>query len=138
MKILVAVEDSQYSTKALEYAVGLAKKEGAGLTAVSIAELMVGMVEVFPDASVEEALLKHAAMTAERAKEYASGKGVALKTVIESSASAAESILETAEKLGADLIVLGSRGKKGVERFLLGSVATKVAAHARCSVLIVR
>jgi len=138
MKILVAVEQSKYSAKALEHAVELAKKENAVLTALTVAETLEGMEEVFPESFLEEKLLKQAQDTSNEAKEYAQGKGVALKAVVESNASVGECILATAESIGADLIILGSRGKKGVERFLLGSVATKVAAHAKCSVLIVR
>ncbi|HEX2328817.1 MAG TPA: universal stress protein [Candidatus Angelobacter sp.] len=47
-------------------------------------------------------------------------------------------ILETAKLWKADLIVLGSQGKRGIQKFLLGSVAESVARHAPCSVLIAR
>lgn len=47
-------------------------------------------------------------------------------------------ILGLAEEWKADLIVLGSHGKHGIEKFLLGSVAESVARHARCSVMVVR
>ena len=47
-------------------------------------------------------------------------------------------ILEEAEALGADLIVVGSQGHGAIERFLLGSVSQAVALHAKCSVEIVR
>ncbi|HXY10263.1 MAG TPA: universal stress protein [Terriglobales bacterium] len=47
-------------------------------------------------------------------------------------------ILEEAKTCGADLIVLGSHGRHGFERFLLGSVAETVATHAHCSVAVVR
>jgi nucleotide-binding universal stress UspA family protein len=47
-------------------------------------------------------------------------------------------ILDVAAEWGADLIVLGSHGRKGLQRFLLGSVAESVARHADCSVEIVR
>jgi nucleotide-binding universal stress UspA family protein len=47
-------------------------------------------------------------------------------------------ILEQASKWGADLIVLGSHGRKGLKHFLLGSVSETVARHATCSVEIVR
>jgi nucleotide-binding universal stress UspA family protein len=43
-----------------------------------------------------------------------------------------------ADEWKADLIVLGSHGKHGIEKFLLGSVAESVARHAKCSVMIVR
>ncbi|MDG6934563.1 MAG: universal stress protein, partial [Nitrososphaerota archaeon] len=48
------------------------------------------------------------------------------------------SIVDYAERQGADLIVLGTRGMGNLKRALLGSVSTGVATHAHCSVLIVR
>jgi nucleotide-binding universal stress UspA family protein len=50
----------------------------------------------------------------------------------------AEAILDLAERLGADLIVVGNKGVSGIRRFLLGSVAQKVVAHAPCGVLVSR
>lgn len=47
-------------------------------------------------------------------------------------------ILDIAEQLHADLIVVGSHGRTGLARFFLGSVSSRVAAHAPCSVLIVK
>ena len=47
-------------------------------------------------------------------------------------------IIEEADKAGADLIVVGSHGHRGVERFLLGSVSEGVALHAHCSVEVIR
>ena len=51
---------------------------------------------------------------------------------------AADAILQVAEEVGADLIVVGNKGMTGAKRFLLGSVPNKVSHHAPCSVLIVR
>lgn len=51
---------------------------------------------------------------------------------------AAETIIETAKKWGADLVALGSHGYRGLTRFLLGSVSYAVASHAPCTVEIVR
>jgi len=80
-----------------------------------------------------EAAVKHAV---ERIK---SGKAYELEiiTVIKSG-PAREVILDEAEKWDADLIVLGSHGYSGWQRFLLGSVSHAVATHAHCSVEIVR
>ncbi len=47
-------------------------------------------------------------------------------------------IIDEAEKWGADLIVVGSHGHHGIERFLLGSVSEGVALHAKCSVEVIR
>lgn len=50
----------------------------------------------------------------------------------------AEAIIDLAERIGADLIVVGNKGVSGIRRFLLGSVAQKVVAHAPCGVLVSR
>lgn len=49
-----------------------------------------------------------------------------------------EALIDSAAKWGADVIVVGSHGRSGIQRFLLGSVAEFVARHAKCSVEIVR
>ena len=49
-----------------------------------------------------------------------------------------EAILEEATAWGADLIVLGSHGRRGIDRFLMGSTAESVATHAKCSVEVLR
>jgi nucleotide-binding universal stress UspA family protein len=51
---------------------------------------------------------------------------------------AADAILDVAEELGADLIVVGNKGMTGAKRFLLGSVPNKVSHHAPCAVMIIR
>jgi nucleotide-binding universal stress UspA family protein len=55
-----------------------------------------------------------------------------------SEAPAQEALIERAEALGADLIAVGSHGRRGVRRLLLGSVAESVVRHAPCSVLVAR
>jgi nucleotide-binding universal stress UspA family protein len=50
----------------------------------------------------------------------------------------ADAILQVAEEVGADLIVVGNKGMTGARRFLLGSVPNKVSHHAPCSVIIIR
>jgi nucleotide-binding universal stress UspA family protein len=50
----------------------------------------------------------------------------------------ADAILDVAEELGSDLIVVGNKGMTGAKRFLLGSVPNKVSHHAPCAVMIVR
>jgi nucleotide-binding universal stress UspA family protein len=50
----------------------------------------------------------------------------------------ADAILDVAEEVGADLIIVGNKGMSGAKRFLLGSVPNKVSHHAPCSVMIIR
>jgi nucleotide-binding universal stress UspA family protein len=98
---------------------------------------------VLPDSYYTE-LKRVAKEQAEAAVKYAverfgSGKASGLEITTEIiSGSAREVILDEAEKWGADLIMLGSHGYSGWQRFLLGSVSYAVATHAHCSVEIVR
>jgi len=55
-----------------------------------------------------------------------------------SSASAADEIIKYAKEKGVDLIIVGTRGKSGMSKALLGSVASKVVTYSSCSVLVVR
>jgi nucleotide-binding universal stress UspA family protein len=64
--------------------------------------------------------------------------GIEAKILLEQGVSPADLIVKVAEDQKIDLLVLGSRTKKGLDRFLIGSVASKVVAHAPCSVLVVR
>lgn len=64
-------------------------------------------------------------------------RGVKVETLF-AKGHAAEEILNTAKRIHSDLIVVGSKGLTGLRRFLLGSVAHKVACHASCSVMVVR
>ena len=80
----------------------------------------------------------------ERAKEFVAyatrkleGTGFKVSSSIEEG-DARSVILREAEAWDADLIVLGSHGRTGLVRFLIGSVSEAVARHARCSVQIVR
>lgn len=75
--------------------------------------------------------------TLERAAESVRGYGVEVRTYARQG-DPADAILDVAEEIGADLIVVGNKGMTGAKRFLLGSVPNKVSHHAPCSVLIIR
>ena len=67
------------------------------------------------------------------------GAGIeASSTMAVPAATPKELILSEAAEWGADLIVVGSHGRRGINRFLLGSVSEAVALHANCSVEIIR
>jgi nucleotide-binding universal stress UspA family protein len=68
----------------------------------------------------------------------ATAAGVAIETRVEEDRPAAEGIVEAAQALAADLIVIGSHGRSGMARLLLGSVASKVITLASVPVLVVR
>jgi len=61
-----------------------------------------------------------------------------VKTAVLRSGNAADAICEFAVESGADLIILGTTGRSGVARFLIGSVAERVVRHAPCPVMVLR
>ena len=140
MKILVAHDGSSYAEKALERGAEIAEKFGGQLTVVSVVpELCLPTAELSADEcdKVSKAFEKETEALMKTVADSLSSKGIKADTVVETGPSV-DTILATAESVGADLIILGSRGRHGVARILLGSVSSKVAENAKCDVLIVK
>ncbi len=134
--ILVAVDFSDSSEAALEYAVGLAKPLGARVVVVHCYELPV---YGFPDgalvASVEVAtrIMNGAQAGLEgMVKRYTDE--VRIETVLRQGV-AWEEVKAVAEETGADLVVIGTHGRRGIARALLGSVAEKILRTSTVPVL---
>ncbi|MGE0129987.1 MAG: universal stress protein [Blastocatellales bacterium] len=136
MKILIGVDDSSFSRIAVEE---VARRLWAPGTEVKI----VSVIEVSYDPTHHEAgpenPYKLARASVDRATEVLRQSGndfEIISDIVEGSPK--KVILDEAEAWEADLIVVGSHGRRGLDRFLLGSVSQAVALHAPCSVEIVR
>jgi nucleotide-binding universal stress UspA family protein len=135
-KILVAHDGSKASEKAVKEACGLALKVKASLTVMSvIPELYLTELVEMDRMRILDALSAEAKKTLDRIK--AKTEGISLQTVIKYG-NPAEEILATAKKMKADLIVTGSHGRHGAQKFFLGSVSSKIVDHSPCSVLVVK
>lgn len=137
--ILVPTDFGDASDGALAYAVELARALGAQVVLMHSFEIpAVG----FPDgalvatAEMTTRVLEGAQIGLDRQKEYYDGQGVTLRTVVKQG-DAWRTVLATADEVGAELIVMGTHGRKGLPRALLGSVAEKVVRTARVPVLTV-
>ena len=137
MKILVAVDPSDSVHLPVSRAATMAKKEGAELTLLAVAESVEDMESLF-GASASERLRDKATKALGKAQELVKAAGLSAKELMEVGVSPEEFIVDVAKSGGFDLIVMGTRGKKGVHTLLIGSVASKVIALAPCSVLVVR
>jgi nucleotide-binding universal stress UspA family protein len=136
--IVVGYDGSEGAQRALERAMGL-KGDGA-LAVVSVAKFDRLVSDPAPAASatpvspIEREAAQHAL---EQARERLTGAGVEAR-LIEGHGDPADVIAFEAKELGADLIVVGTRGLNLAQRLLLGSVSTKLVHEAPCDVLVVR
>jgi len=136
-EILVATDFSQGSDEALAAAIELAKPAGANLQLVHVLE---NGADQFPLglASYEDRAALFASLDRELGRRYdwAVREGVACQTrIIEEDAVAG--ILLAAREIGADLIVVGTHGRRGLAHALMGSVAERIVQRAGCPVLTV-
>jgi nucleotide-binding universal stress UspA family protein len=140
--ILVATDGSRHSAAAASEAVGLAKRNKSQLTVLAIvpAEIAAPTDLDFTidmrEKLVEEEM-RHAEQNAKAVKEAAEKDGVAVKAFV-MTGKPAETIIQTAADRNADLIVVGSHGRTGLERLMLGSVTERVIVLASCPVLVVK
>jgi nucleotide-binding universal stress UspA family protein len=150
-KILVPVDGSKPSEKAAEYAIHIAKTMKANVVALHVMNIpayafTTTPVEGMPTpaaipipltVSSEERKIADSYLS--RVEKIGKSSGVAVETkIIENQQSVVHAITEFAEKEGFDLIIMGTRGRTGITKFLLGSVASGVLTYAPCPVLVVR
>jgi nucleotide-binding universal stress UspA family protein len=139
-RILVATDFSQHSALALEAAVDLAVQFGAEIDVVHAFDLPIPLLTPYevavPDSYLDQTR-NAAAQKLAAAAEEVSGRGIEVKTHLRE-VPAAPAIAQAAGDLGADLIVMGTRGNTGLKHVLLGSVAERTLRLAPCSVLAVK
>ena len=135
-KILVGYDGSAAARKAFDAALELAAKHGAELYVLSVARPPEVADDVETEAVIENSRQYHRRMLAEL-KSSVAATGV--KTHFEVAVGhPAEQIIYDADRQGADLIVVGDRGRSNLARFLLGSVSKQVVQHAARAVMVVR
>ena len=144
MKILIATDGSKFSDLALRSVANRPWPKGSEVKVLSVLEPFVplGVFPYFESKEIED--LNNSALTEART---AVDKGVRILSHLEAKVSTgtpfpqgspARSIVKEAEEWGAQLIVLGSHGRRGYDRLILGSVSEHVAFHGHCSVEVIR
>ena len=140
-RILCPVDFSDHSRRALDHAFAIAKWYGSSVTVMHVFPLVAvapygagpGVFEPLILAPVDR---RELLSQVERFATAESAPGVPIDCRVQEG-NAAPEILALASEIGADLIVIGTHGRSGFERFLLGSVAEKVLRKAACPVLTV-
>lgn len=139
-QILVPTDLSLHAEAAFEYACELAQKLDAtvhlvnviGIPALGVPELGVAVTSTMIDSMIAENQKGLDALVARRPE------GVQLGDVLMKTGDARDMIDEAAREVSADLIVMGTHGRRGVSRALLGSIAESVVRTAPCPVLTIR
>jgi nucleotide-binding universal stress UspA family protein len=136
-KILVPTDGSEYSYKAGEHAVYLAKLTGARVYVLNVVEIDMAFRNGIHFREDVCGLEKAAESATGRIKQLCDEAGVPCEEII-AKGKPTDVIVIIADKVGADLIVIGSIGMSAIERVLIGSVSDKVMRHAKRPVLLVR
>ncbi|ECE6726388.1 MULTISPECIES: universal stress protein [Acinetobacter] len=140
--ILVCVDDSEPSIKALEHAIQLAKSLGSQVAVLEVLELDPMIAEDYINKGQSNVLIDRAKdyilASLEKIKVQYSEDGLSLSIQYREGLSIAETIIQTAIELETDLLVMGSHGRTGLKKLVLGSVAQTVLAQSPVPVLIAK
>jgi nucleotide-binding universal stress UspA family protein len=136
-KVLVVVDGSEYSMNAAEYAISITKEYGAQLIALHVITSDVSTITSTFSPQMEE-IKKNAQEFFDKIRHKGGNWDIPLRTELIASSSVVGGIIDFAEKENIDLIVVGTRGRSGLKRLLLGSVASGIVNYAHCPVMIVK
>ena len=140
--ILVPVEGSSTSSQVLEKSIAIAQAFKSTVTLISVVDLyaFVGLGVDAAYGQVEYLAAAHAEATLaiNSAKPRFEASAIPVMATVVEGQVIYKSILEAAAAANADLIVMGSHGRKGLEKLVLGSVAAQVLSHTHLPVMIVR
>jgi len=141
--ILIPTDGSDLSRKAILYGVQLAKESGAKVTGLTVAEpyraaAMDAVLVPVDEGDYEEQSRVLSEKAMEQVKMAAQAAGVPCETIREVHDQPYRAIIDTAQALGCDLIVMASHGRRGISALLLGSETPKVLTHSTIPVLVYR
>lgn len=140
--ILVPVDGSKTSMLAVSKAAALAKTFGSAVTAVYVVDPYpftgVGADFAYGQAQYINAATAEANSALETTRKAMEAEGVQATTLVGEGHAVHEGILRARDSVGADLIVMGSHGRRGLERLMLGSVTQRVLSAVHVPVLVVR
>ena len=145
-KIMVGIDGSEGSVNAVDYAIAIAKRYNAELIAVNVLTSDIGYAYSPPGIESPPMTIREIILLAENEvnkwfndiKEKADRNGIQSKSeIIMAKRSAVSTMLDYAEEQKIDLIVVGTRGRSGIKKMLLG-VALGLVTYAACPVLVVK
>jgi nucleotide-binding universal stress UspA family protein len=137
-KILVAIDGSDASMDAADYAVSISKEYNAELYALYVIRADVDLFGVHPNSEYTATMKNEGEKYLDKVKGKAAEKNIQIKPQIIASINIAGGIVDYAQQNNIDLIVIGTRGSSGFKKLLLGSVAANTITYAHCPVMVVK
>jgi nucleotide-binding universal stress UspA family protein len=134
-KLLIATDGSEFSKSAVSGAINLAKRCSSKLFAISVVKTGHEFNDLVPQ--VIEGLEQEASEHLESVKNMAFQEGIDCAAIVRLSEDPYEEIVDLAKKNKVNVIIVGTHGRTGVKRLMMGSVTAKVIGHAPCNVLVV-
>jgi len=138
-KILVPVDGSDNSYRALEAALVLSEKLGSNISVINVME-QVPITHIESEKLLSELLEAYKKENQEilsKCSDIARQKGIAIKTVL-LQGNPAPVILDYSKKENFDLVIMGSRGMGKFKELIIGSVSSKIVHHSPCAIMIIR
>jgi nucleotide-binding universal stress UspA family protein len=146
-KIMVGIDGSKESVNAADYAIAIAKRHNAELIAVNVLTSDIGYAYSSPGVESPPLTIREVILLAEDEvkkwfddiKKSVDEHGIQFRSeIIMAKRSAVSTMLDYAEEQNINLIVVGTRGRSGIKKMLLGSVASGLVTYAACPVLVAK
>lgn len=134
-RILVALDGSEYTDAIVDQAISMGRICNSVIYAISVIAFFPESLAIAPQ--LEEEVATKTREFLEIAKKKIEKENLTCETIVRLDAQPHMPIVEEAKKKNVDLIVMGTRGKTGLKRVFLGSVAQKVIGYAPCPVMVV-
>jgi nucleotide-binding universal stress UspA family protein len=136
--VLVAFDFGRASQKALAYGQNLTRALGGRLHVLHVTDVIATTAAQFYPAAAGDPEDRALSLARQHLHGFLAQTDIKAETAVRIDGSAADAIVDYARTIHADLIIVGTHGRDGVSRLLMGSVAEHVVRHAPCAVLVVR
>ena len=146
-QVVACVDFSENAAKAVQFALHVAAQDKASLDCLHVYQSMTalaldygGLATPMPPLVTDESVKKNWQAELDTFLEPLTRKaeGVVVRHLVEEGPSVRDALMDHIEKVGADLVVLGTRGKSGLRELLIGTTAEKIVQYAPCSILAVK
>ena len=135
-RILVAMDRSKYSEKAFNQAISMAKICKSTLFVISVINLYPEVNEIELALERKEKVFEGTMEFLKRVKDRAAKENIPCETIVHIGEQPHEFIIQEAKEKNIDLIVMGTHGRTGLNKLLIGSVAERVVGHVPCAVMV--